>query len=106
MNAQTITRAQVRERAKDDRDLEWLRLRRAGFTAEEIGKRFGVAKETVKVRTLEIRNADSSYHDPKLTPAQIRAGYWSSAKMCSAGRKGAMHGIRKDGLRGRAGGAR
>ena len=87
-------------RAQDDRDLEWLKLRGRGLTAEQIAVRYGVAKETVKVRTLEIRAADlheAAYwgDDPK----RVTSAYWSSTEARNAGRKIALAGIRKDGLK-------
>jgi DMSO/TMAO reductase YedYZ molybdopterin-dependent catalytic subunit len=94
-----MTRLTPRE--SDERDLEWLRLRRAGLTAEEIASRYGVAKETVKVRTLEVRTADiaeAAYWGDK--PLAVVGQYWDSKAARNAGRKVVMRGIRKDGLKG------
>ena len=84
----------------DDRDLEWLALRRAGMSAVDIADHFGVTKETVKVRTLAVRAADfaeAAYwgDDPK----QIGRSYWNSAEARNSGRIMTLSGIRKNGLR-------
>lgn len=89
-----------RERETDDRDLAWLRLRRAGLTAGEIADRYGVAKETVKVRTLAIRSADMAeapYWGDR--PAAVAKAYWDSRKARASRRSVVMRGIRKDGLK-------
>lgn len=87
-------------RETDERDLAWLKARRAGRTAEDIAGEYGVAKETVKVRTLEIRAADAAYEAScGGDPAAVLKAYWSREKGRDMGRKIAMSRIRKDGLR-------
>lgn len=92
----------MKDRQLDERDLEWLRLRQDGITAEAIADRYGTVKETVKNRTLNVRKADiaeAAYwgDDPK----KVVGLYWSSAEMRNMGRRLAQRGIRKDGLKGK-----
>ena len=75
-------------RELDERDLAWLAARQAGLTADQIAGRYGVGGETVKARTLAIRNADlieAKYWGD--TMRTVMASYWDSAAMRNAGRR-------------------
>lgn len=63
-------------RAKDERDLRWLRLRRAGRSAAEIAADEGVSIYSVRNAVNEIRRADIA-HAPE---DGAKDGYWKRNK--------------------------
>lgn len=61
-------------RAEDERLLDWLACRTAGQTARQIGGRYGVTQEAVRVATVRVRDADiAESGEPREI---VEGGYW------------------------------
>lgn len=58
-------------RAKDELDLAWMALRRAGLSSDEIGRRYGVTGAKVRTTTNRIRADSIAAGEPDI-------GFWAS----------------------------
>lgn len=63
-----------KQRASDDRLIEWLRLRKAGMTCRDIAARYCVPVGSVNGTTHKVYAADMA--ESGEPPARVRAAYW------------------------------
>ena len=59
-------------RQTDNKILEWIRLRTEGFSAAQVGEKYGVPEERVRVATNRVLDADIEHCCPDVAKA-----YWS-----------------------------
>ncbi|WP_321829769.1 hypothetical protein [Thalassovita sp.] len=72
----TISKAELRSRAADKKDLRWLQKRCAGQSPKQIAKEEGASFHTISKVTNDIRKADLA-HSPG---ANVAAAYWPDGR--------------------------
>lgn len=76
----------TKARTTDELHLRWVKLRASGFTSAQIGARFGVSQEAVRIATNRICKADKAearfWGDD---PGTVASSYWDGNVMAMRG---------------------